>query len=236
VIGTFINVGTVFAGTVIGTAIGPRLPERFQQRVLMGLGMITLVIGVDLALAWSGEDTSQSTPLYVLAGVLLGGLVGEAIGIERRLEQLGDYAQKRLSSSPHSTVSEGFVTASLLFCVGSLTVVGSIQDGLTGDYETLATKAVLDGFAAIALSATLGWGVGLSILTILVVQGGITLAAGFFDDILVGEALQVMTSAGGITIIGIALKLLELKDVKVGNFLPALVIAPALVGLVSLVS
>jgi uncharacterized protein len=236
VVGTFINVGTVFAGTVIGTAIGPRLPERFQQRVLMGLGMITLVIGVDLALAWSGEDTSQSTPLYVLAGVLLGGLVGESIGIERRLEQLGDYAQRRLSSSPHSTVSEGFVSASLLFCVGSLTVVGSIQDGLTGDYETLATKAVLDGFAAIALSATLGWGVGLSILTILVVQGGITLGAGLFDNILVGEALQVMTSAGGITIIGIALKLLDLKDVKVGNFLPALVIAPALVGLVSLVS
>jgi uncharacterized protein len=236
VVGTFINVGTVLTGTVIGTAIGPRLPERFQQRVLTGLGMITLVIGVDLALAWGREDTSQSTPLYVLAGVLLGGLVGEAIGIERGLERLGDYAQRRVSRSPHSTVSEGFVSASLLFCVGSLTVVGSIQDGLTGDYETLATKAVLDGFAAIALSATLGWGVGLSIITILGVQGGITLGAGIFDDILVGEALQVMTSAGGITIIGIALKLLDLKDVKVGNFLPALVIAPALVELVGLVS
>jgi uncharacterized membrane protein YqgA involved in biofilm formation len=234
VVGTFINVGTVLAGTAIGTAIGPRLPARFQQRVLVGLGMITLVIGVDLALAWGREDTSQSTPLYVLAGVLVGGLVGEAIGIERRLEQLGDYVQSRLSRSEHSTVSEGFVDASLLFCVGSLTVVGSIQDGLTGDYQTLATKAVLDGFAAIALSATLGWGVGLSIITILVVQGGITLGAGFFDDVLVGEALQVMTSAGGITIIGIALKLLELKDVKVGNFLPALIIAPGLVGIVSL--
>jgi uncharacterized protein len=234
VVGTLINVGTVLAGTVIGTSIGPRLPERIQQRVLAGLGMITLVIGVDLALAWSREDTSQSTPLYVLAGVLLGGIVGEAIGIERWLERAGDYAQARLSRSEHSTVSEGFVDASLLFCVGSLTVVGSIQDGLTGDYQTLATKAVLDGFAAIALSATLGWGVGLSIITILIIQGGITLGAGFFDDILVGEALQVMTSAGGITIIGIALKLLDLKDVKVGNFLPALVIAPALVGLVSL--
>jgi len=234
VVGTFINVGTVLAGTVIGTAIGPRLPERFQQRVLTGLGMITLVIGVDLALAWGRADTTQSTPLYVLAGVLLGGLVGEAIGIERRLEQLGDYVQKRLSPSEHSTVSEGFVDASLLFCVGSLTIVGSIQDGLTGDYQTLATKAVLDGFAAVALSAALGWGVGLSIVTILIVQGGITLGAGFFDEILVGEALAVLTSAGGITIIGIGLKLLDLKDVKVGNFLPALVIAPALVGLVGL--
>ena len=233
-VGTFINVGTVLAGTVIGTAIGPRLPERYQQRVLAGLGMITLIIGADLALAWGREDTTQSTPLYVLAGVLIGGLVGEAIGIERRLEQLGDLVQRRLSRTEGSTVSEGFVDASLLFCVGSLTVVGSIQDGLTGDYQTLATKAVLDGFAAIALSATLGWGVGLSIVTILVVQGGLTLGAGVFDDILVGEALAVMTSAGGITIIGIALKLLDLKDVKVGNFLPALVIAPALVGLVDL--
>ena len=235
-VGTFINVGTVLAGTAIGTAIGPRLPARFQQRVLVGLGMITLVIGVDLALAWGRDDTSQSTPLYVLAGVLLGGLVGEAIGIERRLEQLGDYVQARLSRSEGSTVSEGFVDASLLFCVGSLTVVGSIQDGLTGDYQTLATKAVLDGFAAIALSATLGWGVGLAAVTVLVIQGGITLGAGLFDDLLVGEALAVLTSAGGVTIIGIALKLLEIHDVKVGNFLPALVIAPALVGLVNLIS
>ena len=232
-VGTLINVGTVLAGTAIGTAVGPRLPERIQQRVLAGLGLITLALGVDLALAWGGEDTSTSTPLYVLGGVLLGGIVGEILGIERRLEQLGDTLQARLAreDGEHSTVSEGFVTASLLFCVGSLTVVGSIQDGLTGDYQLLATKAVLDGFAAVALSATLGWGVGLSAITVLLLQGGITLGAGLFDDLLVGEALAVLTSAGGVTIIGIALKLLDIKDVKVGNFLPALIIAPALVAL-----
>ena len=235
-VGTLINVATVVAGTAIGTTVGARLPERIQQRVLAGLGMITLAIGIDLALAWSGEDTSTSTPLYVLAGVLLGGIVGEALSIERRLEALGDRVQARLAGGDgHSTVSEGFVTASLLFCVGSLTVIGSIQDGLTGDYQTLATKAVLDGFASIALAATLGWGVGLAAITVLVVQGTITLGAGLFEELLVGEALAVLTSAGGVTIIGIALKLLDVKDVKVGNFLPALVIAPALVGLVGLV-
>jgi uncharacterized protein len=234
-VGTLINVGTVLVGTAIGAAVGPRLPERIQQRVLAGLGMITLAIGIDLALAWGGEGTSNSTPLYVLAGILIGGIVGEAVGIERWLERLGDRVQRRLAGGDgHSTVSEGFVTASLLFCVGSLTVVGSIQDGLTGDYQTLATKAVLDGFASIALAATLGWGVGLSVFTILIVQGGITLGAGVFDDVLQGEALAVLTSAGGVTIIGIALKLLDLKDVRVGNFLPALVVAPCLVGLVSL--
>jgi uncharacterized membrane protein YqgA involved in biofilm formation len=232
--GTLINIGTVLLGTLIGVTVGSRLPEGMRQRVLAGLGMVTLVIGVDLALAWGREDTSQSTPLYVLGGVLIGGMIGDALGIERRLEALGDQVQARLSSGEGSTVSEGFVSASLLFCVGSLTVVGSIQDGLTGDYQTLATKAVLDGFASIALAATLGWGVGLSIFTILIVQGGISLGAGVFDDVLQGEALAVLTSAGGVTIIGIALKLLDLKDVRVGNFLPALVVAPCLVGLVSL--
>ena len=232
--GTLINIGTVLAGTLIGVTVGSRLPEGMRQRVLAGLGMVTLVIGVDLALAWGREDTSQSTPLYVLGGVLIGGLIGEALGIERRLEALGDQVQARLSTTEGSTISEGFVSASLLFCVGSLTVVGSIQDGLTGDYQTLATKAVLDGFAAVALAAGLGWGVGLSTLSILLVQGGITLGAGVFDDVLQGEALAVLTSAGGVTIIGISLKLLELKDVRVGNSLPALVVAPCLVGLVSL--
>ena len=152
-----------------------------------------------------------------------------SLGIERRLERLGDRLQARLAhrTDEHSTVSEGFVTASLLFCVGSLTVVGSIQDGLTGDYQLLATKSVLDGFASIALvgDARLGRrarGDHRARSS----RAAITLGAGLFEDILVGEALAALTSAGGVTIIGIALKLLDIKDVKVGNFLPALVIAP----------
>jgi uncharacterized membrane protein YqgA involved in biofilm formation len=234
VTGTWINIATVVLGTAIGVTVGGRLTTAIQERVLFGLGMVTLVIGIDLALAWGREGTTQGTPLYVLGGILLGGLVGEALGIEARIERLGAWVQDRLSSAEHSTIAEGFVDASLLFCVGSLAVVGSIQDGLTGDYNTLATKAVLDGFAAIALSAALGWGVGLSALSILVYQGAITLGAGSFSDVLQGEALAALTSAGGVTIIGIALKLLALKDVKVANYLPALIIAPGLVGLVSL--
>ena len=233
--GTLINIATVLVGTAIGSTVGARLSEGLQQRVMSGLGLITLVIGVDLALAWGGEGSTRHTTLYVLGGILLGGALGELIGIERRLEAFGQLVQRRLTSgdSP-SRVAEGFVDASLLFCVGSLVVIGSIQDGLTGDYSTLATKAILDGFASIALAAALGWGVGLSALSILLIQGTITLGAGLFDDLLQGEALAAMTSAGGVTIIGIALKLLDLKDVKVGNYLPALVIAPALVGLAGL--
>jgi hypothetical protein len=229
VTGTFINVGTVLLGTLIGVAVGRRLPERMQQRVMAGLGLLTGVIGMDLAL-----PPHRLNFLYVLGGVLLGGLVGEAIGIERWLERLGDRIQSVVSRGGHSTVSEAFVTASLLFCVGPLTVVGAIQDGLTGNYQALATKALLDGFAAIALASGLGWGVGLAAITILVIQGGLSLGAGAFDSVLRGQALAALISAGGVLILGISLKLLGLVDVKVGNFLPALVLAPALVGLVSL--
>src|SRR6185503_4415385 len=192
--GTFINVATVLAGTLIGWLLGARLPARLQQRVLAGLGLTTLVIGVDLGLAW--RDTS---PLYVLGGVLLGGIVGEALRIEDRIAAIGDRLQAWSSRGrPHSTVSEAFFTASLLFCVGPLTVVGSIQDGLNGDYQALATKALLDGFASVALAA----------LSVLVIQGGISLAAGLFSNILAegSEALAVLTSAGGVLIIGISLK------------------------------
>jgi uncharacterized protein len=229
--GTFINVGAVLAGTLFGCLVGSRLPGSLHERVMAGLGLVVLVIGVDNALAW--RDTN---PLYVLGGVLLGGLVGEAIGIERGLELFGDRIQRTVSRGRHSTVSEAFVTASLLFCVGPLTVVGSIENGLTGDYQTLATKSMLDGFASIALASTLGWGVAIAAGTVLLVQGALSLGAGLFKHVLEGEALDALTSAGGVLIIGISLKLLQLKDVKVGNFLPALVIAPALVGLVKLVN
>jgi len=217
----------VLAGTLVGTLLGARLPEGLQRRVLAGLGLVTLVLGVDYALVWR-----ETNPLIVLGAVLIGGIVGEAVGIERRLESLGDAIQRRLGGEG-STVSEAFFTASLLFCVGPLAVVGSIQDGLTGDYSALATKALLDGFAAIALASTLGWGVGLAAVTVLMLQGGLALGAGTVAPLLRGEALAALTSAGGILIIGISLRLLDVRDVKVGNFLPALVVAPALVGLVA---
>lgn len=220
----------VLAGTVVGTLLGARLSEGLQQRVLAGLGLVTLVLGVDYALAW--RDTN---PLIVLGAVLIGGIVGEAAGIERGLERLGDTVQRRVAGDA-STVSEAFFTASLLFCVGPLAFVGSVQDGLTGDYTALATKAVLDGFASIALASTLGWGVGLAAITVLLLQGGLSLGAEGFEPLLHGEGLAALTSAGGVLIIGISLRLLDLKDVKVGNFLPALAIAPALVALVAALS
>jgi uncharacterized membrane protein YqgA involved in biofilm formation len=232
VTGTLINVGAVLLGTCVGLLLGHRLPGGMQERVMFGLGMVTFVLGIDNALQWRATN-----PLIVFGAVLLGGLLGEWVGVERRLGQLGDAIQARVSRGGASRVSEAFVTSSLLFCVGPLTVVGSIQDGLTGNYQTLASKALLDGFASIAFAAALGWGVGLAAITVLVVQGSITLAAGLFENVLGDgtEALAALVSAGGVLIIGISLKLLGLKDVKVGNYLPALVLAPCIVGIVSLV-
>jgi uncharacterized membrane protein YqgA involved in biofilm formation len=234
--GTLVNVGAILLGTLVGELVGARLSQGLQTRILHGLGLVVLVIGIDNALAW--RDTNQ---LFVLGGVLLGGLAGEALRIEDRLQAVGDTAQRRLARAPTgdgpaSTVSEGFFTASLVFCVGALAVVGPIQEGLTGNADTLYTKALLDGFASVALAASLGWGVALSAISVLIYQGALTLGAGLFDTILTpgSDALLSMTSAGGVLIIGLALKLLDIQDVKVGNFLPALVFAPAIAGIASI--
>jgi uncharacterized membrane protein YqgA involved in biofilm formation len=234
--GTLVNVVAILLGTLVGELVGARLSQGLQTRILHGLGLVVLVIGIDNALQW--RDTNA---LFVLGGVLLGGLAGEALRIEDRLQAVGDYAQRRLATAPKdgaapSTVSEGFFTASLVFCVGALAVVGPIQEGLTGNADTLYTKALLDGFASVALAASLGWGVALSAISVGIYQGALTLGAGLLDTILTegSDALLSMTSAGGVLIIGLALKLLDIQDVKVGNFLPALLFAPAIAGIASI--
>ena len=232
--GTLINVVAVLLGSLIGTLAGGRLPEGVQHRVLAGLGLVTLVLGVDNALAW--REAPERLILVVMFAVLIGGILGEVLGIERRLHAVGDRLQRRFAGEGHSTVSEAFFTATLLFCVGPLTVLGAIEDGLTGDIQLLTTKSLLDGFASIALAAALGPGVALAALSVLVIQGGISLGAGLFEDILVGEPLAALTSAGGVLIIGISLRLLEVRDVKVGNYLPALLLAPAFAALAEAVA
>ncbi len=225
--GTLINIVTVLAGSTLGALFGNRLGEQVRETVLRGLGLVTLVIGIQMAL-------QTANVLIVLGSVLVGGILGEWWHIEERLNGVGAWLEARLSrsSSDEETARfvRGFVTASLLFCVGPLTILGAIQDGLTGDYRLLAIKAMLDGFAALAFSSTLGLGVAFSVLVILVYQGGLSLLAAQAHALLTDPMIVEMTATGGVLIMGLAIStLLEIKPIRVGNFLPALVIAPLVV-------
>jgi uncharacterized membrane protein YqgA involved in biofilm formation len=225
-VGTLINVATVVAGSSAGLLVGSRLPERIRQTVLSGLGLITLVIGMSMAL-------QTRNPLLMLAALLLGGVIGELLSLEERLQALGRYLETRVSgrSGEGSAFVRGFVTASLVFCVGPMTILGSIQDGLTGNYTLLAIKATLDGFASLAFSASLGIGVMFAALTVLIYQGALTLGAGLVKAVLTEAMITEMTAVGGTMILGIGLLLLDLKRVRVASFLPGLFIAPVLVAL-----
>jgi uncharacterized membrane protein YqgA involved in biofilm formation len=222
-IGTVVNVITVLAGTVAGVVAGTRLPERLRTTVLQAVGLVTLVIGTRDALG-------TRNVVFPLAALILGAAAGHALRIEERLEALGGAVRRRFEpEAPGDTrFVEGFVAASLLFCVGPLTILGSIRDGLGGpDHaQLLLVKAALDGVVAIALASTLGWGVGLSALTVVVVQGTLTLAAGAADRVLTDRMVVEMTAVGGVMLLGIALRLLDVKQVAVASFLPALVLAP----------
>lgn len=172
--------------------------------------------------------------IVVLLSLLIGSLIGEGLDIEKGLHKLGQFAEKRFGAS-ESDFGKGFVTASLLFCVGPLTILGSFKDGLQGDYSLLTTKAVLDGFAALAFSAAFGWGVLLSAVTVLVVQGALTLSAGAVQPLLTSVMVDAMTAAGGIMLLALGLRLLELKPIRVANMLPALAMAPILVAVANMV-
>ncbi|ROR02995.1 DUF554 domain-containing protein [Desulfosoma caldarium] len=221
-LGTVLNVSTVVVGAALGSLLGARLSEKTQHTVMSGLGLVTLVVGMQMAL-------QTRNILLVLGGILLGGLLGEGFRLQDGLERLGAILQNLFRSRSGSSLSEGFVTASLVFCVGPMAVLGSIQDGLGGDFRLLAVKSTLDGFAAVAFAATLGWGVLLSAASVLVFQGSITFMASALDRLLSAEMITEMSATGGLLIMAIGLKLLNIKDVRVANFLPALAVAPAIV-------
>ncbi len=237
--GTLINVITVLVGGTLGILLGTRLPERMRETIMHGLGLLTTIIGLQLSL-----ETEQV--LIVLASLLLGGIAGEWLRIEGRINQLGRWLEGRTSGgndppapdetqdvvrSGASKFSHAFLTASLLFCVGPMTILGSIQDGLAGDYTLLAVKAVMDGFAALAFASTLGPGVLFSALTVLVYQGALTLGAGLASAMLTDPMVAEMTATGGALMLALGLGLLEIKQIRAGNLLPAIVIAPIIVAL-----
>jgi len=221
--GTLLNLLTVLVGGLVGTLLGDRLPPRLRENVVAGVGLFVAVMGVKFAI-----DTASL--LYLLGGILIGGIIGSLAGIERRLNELGAAIQRRFATpGGTSTIAEAFVTASIVFCVGPLTFLGAIRNGLTGDASLLAIKSVLDGFTAIAFAATLGWGVLLSLAVILIYQGGLAAGASLFASLLSDAQLREMNATGGLLLVGVGLKLLRLRDVQVADYLPAIVVAPLLV-------
>lgn len=262
-LGTLVNVVTVVVGTGVGLAIGPRLPERVRTTVLSGLGLITVAVGVTSFL-----ETRNA--VFPVVAIVVGGLIGELLAIEDRLEGLGEVIRRRVERSgadrsprpasfaerdpdellldqqspadlgpggqgPQDTPSrfvDGFVTASLTFCVGALVVVGSLQDGISGDAQLLLIKASLDGVASVVFASVFGWGVGFAAVSVFVLQGAITVFGAVVGDALLSERMVAeLEATGGPMIVGIGLRLLDLKKIPVGSYLPALAVAPVLVAL-----
>ena len=230
--GTLINIVTILIGSALGILFGSRLPGRLKNTVTSGLGLFTLAIGISMFL-------ESENALIVLGGLLIGAVLGEWWKIEESLENLGVWIESKVGNKGNSVESarfiRGFMTASLLFCIGPLTILGSIQDGLSGNYELLAVKSVLDGFASLAFASTLGIGVAFSVFVVLIYQGGISLLAAQLDSFITEPMMIEMTAVGGVILIGLAISsLLEIKKIRVGSFLPALAIAPLIVWVLSL--
>jgi len=241
--GTLLNVAAVLLGSGAGIALRGRLPERTRSTVTDALGLVTLVIGglnvADGLAAREYRDAVGSGGLLVVLGaLLLGGLAGSLLRLEDRLEGVGAALQRRLSpagtgEAGRARFVEGWVTASLVFCIGPLAVLGPLSDGLGRGIEQLALKSTLDGFASLAFAASLGWGVAASALSVLVVQGSLTALGALLGDLLPEALVAATTATGGVLLLGVGLRLLAVKAVPVGDMLPALVAAPLLTALVT---
>jgi uncharacterized membrane protein YqgA involved in biofilm formation len=248
-IGTVVNVATVLLGSVIGVLVGHRLSQRTRDVVTDALGLVTLLIAASSATsvadpAWSRAVGDSAPTLIVLGSLVVGGIVGSVLGIEQRLEGFGGWLQATLQRRARGSAGgaggadrqrfiEGFVTSSLVFCVGPLTVLGSINDGLGNGADQLFLKAALDGFAAIAFAASLGWGVAASALAVVVVQGPLTALGAVLGDVMPPAQVAALTATGGLMLVGVALRLLRIRQVPVGDLLPGLLVAPLLTTLVA---
>ena len=224
--GTLLNIATVLIGGLIGLLFGARIPDKLKETVIAGMGLFTAAMGLQMFL-------NTENALIVLGALLIGTLLGEWWRIEDGLQRLGEFLERKFSREENDGSNKfvrGFLTASLLFCVGPMTILGSIQDGLTGDYNLLAVKSVLDGFASMAFASTLGVGVLFSTIVILVYQGGVSLLSAKLDAVVTPSMMNELTATGGVILLGLAISsLLEIKKIRVGNMLPALAIAPLIV-------
>ncbi|PKQ19454.1 MAG: DUF554 domain-containing protein [Actinobacteria bacterium HGW-Actinobacteria-6] len=246
-LGVLVNVAAIIAGTAVGLIFGGLISEKLREIAFKGIGLAVLIIGISMSLsglsALGDSKLGEFAPLVLVGSLVVGGILGEVVGIERGLERLGHFLQEKTyniklfapgpAEQPDAkghTIVEGFVTASLLFCVGAMTILGSIESGL-GDPSLLYLKSLLDGVAAVALATTFGAGVGLSVLPVLVIQGGIALAATTVQPFMTPPVIHALQAVGGALILAIGLDLTDIKRLPYGNMLPGVFIAALIAGI-----
>lgn len=215
--GTIVNVIAVIAGSLVGLLFRKGIPARYKEIVMSGVGLSVVLIGIKSAL-------SSDSLMVVIFSVIIGALIGEFLKIEQRLDSLGTFLEHKVSakSSDSGSFARGFVTASLVFCVGSMAIVGSLESGLTGNHQTLFAKSILDGVTSIIFASAMGIGVMFSSVVIFLYQGAITMTAFFIKSFLVAETISQMTSVGGLLILAIGLNLMQIAKIRVGNLLPGI--------------
>lgn len=218
-LGTIVNTLSIIVGGLIGIIAKGKISKNINDTIMNGLALCVVYIGVSGAL--KGNDT-----IIIIISITLGGLIGEIIDIDKRLENLGEKIEKKFNKNKDNiSISQGFVSATLLFCVGAMAIVGALESGLNNDYSTLYAKSVLDGITSIIFTSTLGVGVLLSAFAVFVYQGSITLMAGFLSSFLNDVAINNMTAVGSILIIGLGLNILGVTKIKISNLLPSIIIA-----------
>lgn len=215
-LGTIVNSTTIIVGTILGVLLNKGIKEEYKSTIMDGVSLAVILIGIMGAL-----DTENV--ILMIISLVVGSIIGEAVKIEKKLDNLGNTLEKKLGKGD-SNFSKGFVTASLVFCVGAMAIVGALESGLRGNHSTLFAKSVLDGISSIIFASTLGIGVGFSAATVLLYQGSITLLASSAKELLTPEVINEMSAVGGLLIAAIGINLLGLRKIKVGNMLPAIFI------------
>lgn len=217
-LGTLVNGAAIVAGALLG-AVLQKIPEKMKVTIMQGLGLSAFVIGASMAFK-AGDDL-----IWVILSIVIGAVIGELLKIEQGLESVGKYAESKLKKLGQGNVAEAFVFATLIYCVGAMAIIGALDSGLKNNHSVLFTKSILDGFSAIIFTSTMGLGVILSAVPVVLYQGAIALSAGWLRDILQEPVINVMSATGGILIMGIALNILEIKRINVGNLLPSILVA-----------
>jgi len=216
-LGTLVNVGAVVAGSLIGLVIHRRMPEKITKLVFQAIGLFTLFLGFTMA----GKTSNY---LIMIFSLVIGSIIGELLNIEKQINRLSDWLKAK-SGSSNTKFSEGFLTSFLLFCMGSMTILGAIEEGMGGNPDLLLAKSVMDGFSSIALAAAMGIGVLFSAIPLLIYQGGLTLFAGYLQDYLTTPMINELSAVGGVILIGLGINVLEIKQIRVINMVPALLVA-----------